>query len=213
MGEKSILAYGDSLTWGSNPATGGRHPKSCRWPEVLAAGLGEDFDVVTDGLRGRTTAYDEHLSDSDRNGVRTLPTALYAHAPLDLVILILGTNDMKPHIAGTSIAAMQGMRRLVRIAQQHIAGPGLPTPKVLVVSPPVLCETDDRFTADMFAGGIDQSKQLAGYYQQIANEQKCVFFDGGSVAKTSPIDGVHLDQANTIKLGEALVPVIKQILG
>lgn len=211
MGEKTILCYGDSLTWGSDPATGGRHLKESRWPEVLAAGL-SDVEVITDGLRGRTTAYDEHLSDSDRNGARTLPTALYCHAPLDLVILMLGSNDMKPHIAGTAVAAMQGIRRLVHIVQNHVPGPGMSKPKVLVVSPPPICKTGDAFYAEMLKGGNEQSQHLAKLYKQVADEQGGYFFDGGSVAVTSPIDGVHLDEENTIKLGYALVPIVQQIL-
>ncbi|MGB7335342.1 MAG: SGNH/GDSL hydrolase family protein, partial [Salaquimonas sp.] len=179
---------------------------------VLAQGLGKGFEVISDGLRGRTTAYDEHLSDSDRNGARTLPTTLYTHAPLDLVIMLLGSNDMKPHIAGTAVSAMQGMRRLVHIVQNHIPGPGMPKPKVLVVSPPPICKTGDAFYAEMLKGGNEQSQHLAGLYHQVAKEQKCGFFDGGSVAETSPIDGVHLDEGNTIDLGKALVPVVRNIL-
>ena len=120
----TILCYGDSLTWGTEPGKPDRHPREARWPDVLAASLGSGVEVITDGLRGRTTAYDEYLADCDRNGARTLPTILYSHTPLDLVILLLGSNDMKPHIAGTAIAAMQGMRRLVHIVQNHIGGPG-----------------------------------------------------------------------------------------
>ncbi|MGB7287098.1 MAG: GDSL-type esterase/lipase family protein, partial [Salaquimonas sp.] len=138
---KTILCYGDSLTWGSVPGDAGRHPKGSRWPDLLAAAF-NDAEIITDGLRGRTTAYDEYLADCDRNGARTLPTALYAHAPIDLVILILGSNDMKPHIAGTAIAAMQGIRRLVNIVENHVPGPELAKPEVLVVSPPSLCETN-----------------------------------------------------------------------
>jgi hypothetical protein len=67
--------------------------------------------VVADGLNGRTTAFDDYTGDCDRNGARTLPTALHAHAPLDLVIIMLGSNDMKPVIAGTAHAASKGMRR------------------------------------------------------------------------------------------------------
>jgi lysophospholipase L1-like esterase len=206
----NILAYGDSLTWGSDPISGMRHPKESRWPEILATAL--KVDVITDALRGRTTGYDEYLSDSDRNGARTLPTALYAHAPLDLVILMLGSNDMKPHIAGTAIAAMQGMRRLVSMVQNHVPGPDLPTPQVLVIAPPPLCKTEDRFFAELFEGGIAHSKQLPHWYAQIAEEQDCHFFEAGKVAKTSAVDGVHLDAANTVKLGEALIPVVRKIL-
>ncbi len=207
----TILCYGDSLTWGSIPGSTGRHEPDVRWPNVIANALG-NVEVITDGLRGRTTAYDENLSDSDRNGARTLPTALYAHAPLSLVILLLGSNDMKPHIAGTAIAAMQGMRRLVSIIRSHLPGPDLPVPRMLIVSPPPLCEAEDRFFAQMFEGGAKQSAQLASWYAQIAEEAQCGFFDAGTVARTSPVDGVHLDANNTRALGEGLVPVVKRML-
>ena len=113
---KTVLCYGDSITWGSNAETGERHAFEDCWPNVLQKALGADVRVITEGLRGRTTAYDEHLADCDRNGARILPTILYTHAPLDLVIFMLGSNDMKPAIAGSALAAMQGMRRLVAIA-------------------------------------------------------------------------------------------------
>ncbi|MCB1384445.1 MAG: SGNH/GDSL hydrolase family protein [Nitratireductor sp.] len=210
---KTILCYGDSLTWGSDPATGGRHPPECRWPNVLQAGLGGDYCVITDGLRGRTTGYDEHLADCDRNGARLLATALYAHAPLDLVILLLGSNDMKPHIAGTAIAARQGIKRLAAIARNHNPGPDLARPKVLIVSPPPLCETPDGFFAALFAGGIEPSRALASHYAEEAKAEGAEFFDGGSAAETSPLDGVHLDAGNTVKLGRALVGEVRRILG
>lgn len=209
---KTILVYGASLTWGSIPGEPKRHAREVRWPNVMANALGEGYEIITDGLRGRLTAYDEHLADCNRNASKTLPTALYSHAPLDLVILLLGTNDMQPHIAGTSIAAMQGMRRLVTIVQTHNAGPGIINPEVLIVSPPRLCKTDDEFYTGFFEGTIEQSYKLAEYYKQIADEKNCSFFDAGSVAQTSPIDGVHLDAENTINIGKALAPIVKEIL-
>lgn len=209
---KTILVYGDSLTWGSTPGTGERHAHDVRWPNVMQNELGSGYEVITDGLRGRLTAYDENLSDSNRNASQTLPTALYAHAPIDLVIIMLGTNDMQPHIAGTSIAAMQGMRRLVTIVQTHFAGPGIANPKVLIVSPPRLCQTQDEFYIGFFDGTIEQSYRLADYYLNVAKEKNCDFFDAGTVAQTSPIDGVHLDKENTMNIGRALVPVVKRIL-
>jgi lysophospholipase L1-like esterase len=209
---KSILIYGDSLTWGSVPGAPKRHERDTRWPNVMANELGANYEIITDGLRGRLTAYDENLADCNRNASQTLPTALYAHAPLDLVILMLGTNDMQPHIAGTSIAAMQGMRRLVTIVQTHFAGPYIANPKVLIVAPPKLCKTDDEFFTGFFDGTIEQSFKIADYYHQIAQEKECSFFDAGLVAQTSPIDGVHLDAQNTINIGKALAPVVKQIL-
>ncbi|MEO1745699.1 MAG: SGNH/GDSL hydrolase family protein [Pseudomonadota bacterium] len=214
----TILAYGDSITWGSSPEVGvtlpvARHPVSHRWPDVLAAQLGDGFDVINHGLRGRTTAYDEHLSDSDRNGVRLLPTVLYTHAPIDLVVIMLGSNDMKPNICGTALGAMHGMRRLMNIALNHTQGTTPPTnAKVLIVAPPPLCESDEPEFAAMFEGGIEQSKKLAALYEGVAAEKGCGFFDAGSVAKTDPRDGVHLDAENTRNIGLALAPKVRAMM-
>src|SRR5690606_28784533 len=183
---KTILCYGDSITWGSNAETGGRHAYEDRWPNVLQKALGPDVQVVTDGLRGRTTGFDEHLAACDRNGVRILPTTLYTHAPLDLVIILLGSNDLKPAIAGTALAAMQGMRRLVEIVRLNATrtDAGEP-PSVLIVAPPPLCETANHEFAAMFAGGVGQSKMLASFYSDLADAEGCGFFDAGSVSVTS----------------------------
>ena len=211
---KTILCYGDSLTWGSDAETGGRHPRQDRWPVVLQAALGDDAQVIAEGLRGRTTAFDEHLADCDRNGARILPTVLYTHAPVDLVILLLGTNDMKPAIAGTAVAAMQGMRRLVSLIELNALRDGsAEPPAILIVAPPPLCETANHEYSAMFAGGIEQSKMLASLYADLADETGCGFYDAGSVAQTSPVDGVHLDAANTRAIGKGLESVVRMMLG
>ena len=75
---KTVLCYGDSLTWGYD-AEGGRHALQDRWPSVLQAGLGGGVQVIADGLNGRTTAFDDHLAGADRNGARLLPTVLTTH--------------------------------------------------------------------------------------------------------------------------------------
>ncbi len=211
---KTILCYGDSLTWGFEPGTRTRYPRETRWPDVLAAALENRVRVVSDGLRGRTTAYDDHLADCDRNGARILPTALHTHAPIDLVILMLGSNDMKPHIAGTAAASLQGLRRLVSIVRHHDTGiEGVAAPDVLIVAPPPLCETGNTEYAAVLAGGIVQSQMLASFYADLADELDCGFFDAGSVASTSPIDGVHIDAEGTRAIGKALAPMAHVMLG
>ena len=210
---KTVLAFGDSLTWGSSPRDGLRHPRADRWPVVLEEGLGGRAEVITDALRGRTTAYDEHLADCDRNGARLLPTSLYAHAPLDLVILMLGANDLKPHVAGSALAAMQGMRRCVTIVQNHVARAGDTRPDVLVVAPPPLCETANAEFAAMFADRVEQSRMVASLYRDLADEAEVGFFDAGTVAVSDPADGVHLDAKNTAAIGTALVPIVSVMLG
>ena len=211
---KTVLCYGDSLTWGYNAETLDRHSYGDRWPSVLAKALGPDVTVIAEGLNGRTTAYDDHLADCDRNGARILPTILHSHDPLDLVILFLGANDMKPAICGTAFGAVQGMERLVQLVRHHAWSFGAAEgPEILIVSPPPICETANAAFAAMFAGGVEQSAMLATLYADLADETGCGFFDAGSVAETTPLDGVHLDAANTRAIGKGLEPVVRMMLG
>lgn len=214
---KTILAYGDSLTFGANPQPGGpRHAYADRWPSVLEQRLGGTAGVIAEGLGGRTTVSDDWYANADRNGVRILPTLLESHGPLDLVIIMLGTNDLKPAICGSALEASFGMRRLVQTIRGHAAGKGESVPQIILVAPPLLCDSDN---ADMmghfggFAHGLEQSSQFAQHYARRAQEWNTGFFDASTVAKADPRDGVHLDAANTRAIGEGLVPVVKHILG
>lgn len=210
---KTVLCYGDSLTWGYDPVGPGRHALADRWPSVLQAGLGPDVAVIAEGLNGRTTAFDDHLGAADRNGARLLPTILTTHSPIDLLILFLGANDMKPWIAGRAIAAKQGMQRLIDIARGHAYPLGEDAPDILLVAPPPLCETGDPEFAAMFGAGIDESGMIASLYSDLADLTGCGFFDAASVAEASPLDGVHLDAENTRAIGRGLQPIVRVMLG
>lgn len=210
---KTILCYGDSLTWGRDARGPGRHAPEDRWPNVLQLLLGDKAQVIAEGLNGRTTAFDDHLADADRNGARLLPTILHSHAPIDLVVIMLGSNDMKPFVCGHAIGAKQGMRRLVNIVRAHVYPLETETPEILIVAPPPLCETADPDFAASFGAGIEQSAMLASLYSDLADLEGCGFFDAGSVAKTTPIDGVHLDADNTRAIGKGLEPLVRMMLG
>lgn len=213
---KTILAYGDSLTYGASPIAGGpRHPFEDRWPNVLEAGLGGKARVVPEGLGGRTTAFDDHIANADRNGARILPTLLASHSPLDLVIIMLGTNDLKPVIHGSAQAASFGIRRLMQVVRGHFVEPGQTVPQMLIVAPPHLGESDNVDVTSHFGGwpALEQSKLFAKYYKARADEYGAAFFDASTVAVADPADGVHLDPANTRAIGDALVPVVKSLLG
>lgn len=210
---KTILCYGDSLTWGYSAEGPSRHRPEDRWPNVLQAKLGSQVQVVAEGLNGRTTAFDDHLSGSDRNGARVLPTLLSTHSPINLIIIMLGSNDMKPFICGRAIGAKQGMQRLVEIVRGHAYPLDAPAPDILVVAPPPLCETAEPDFAAMFESGVKQSQMLASFYSDLADEAGCGFFDAGSVARTTPLDGVHLDAENTRALGRGLEPIVRAMLG
>ncbi len=209
---KTVLCFGDSLTWGYNAEGPSRHAYEDRWPSVLQAALGDGVKVIAEGLNGRTTAFDDHLAGEDRNGARILPTLLGTHAPLDLIVIMLGSNDMKPWIHGNPVAAKQGMARLVKIVQGHPYPLEAEAPEILLVSPPSVSRTENAEFAGMFAGGDEASRELAGQYAALADELGCGFFDAGSVAETTPLDGVHLDAENTRKVGEAIAPVVRVML-
>ncbi|VVT18703.1 Arylesterase [Rhizobium sp. EC-SD404] len=210
---KTILCFGDSLTWGTDAATGGRHGYADLWPSSLKAHLGGEIDVVAEGLGGRTTAYDDPTALAERAGTKILPTLLSSHEPIDLVIIMLGTNDLKAKVAGRAIDAMLGMERLVEQVKHHTWRPLYEAPEVLIVAPPIICETADPIFSAMYSGAIEQSEMLASYYADLADEMGCGFFDASSVAVTTPIDGVHLDADNTRAIGKGLAPIVRVMLG
>jgi len=213
---KNILCYGDSLTWGAVPG-GDRHDFADRWPTVLGAELGQELGadkvrIIAEGLGGRNTVFDDFSAAADRNGARILPTILGTHQPLDCVIIMLGTNDMKPHVAASAPAAAMGMKRLAEIIRTFPWWADYMAPKIILVSPPHCVKTDNADLGPMFEGAPGESAKLALEYQRVAVEIGCEFFDAASVARASPVDGVHLDAANTIAIGKALAPMVKNLL-
>lgn len=212
---KTILAYGDSLTYGASPIPNGpRHAYEDRWPTALERGLDGKARVIAEGLGGRTTIHDDWGADSDRNGARILPTILSSHSPLDLVIFMLGTNDIKHFLGATALEAANGNRRLVEIVRGHYAQKGEATPAIIIVSPPQLCDTDHPDLMLHFgSGAIAESKEMPYWYALRARELGVRYFDASTVAKASPSDGVHLDAANTRAIGGGLVPLVKEVLG
>lgn len=210
---KTILAYGDSLTYGADPAGGPRHAYEDRWPTALEKGLGGNARVIAEGLGGRTTAFDDFSAVADRNGVRILPTLLDSHKPLDLVIIMLGTNDLKVYLNGTAFGAAMGMKRLVQIIRQHPYDAGQPVPQVIMVAPPLTVKTDHADLHPMFAPRADEAKLFDFYYARVAQELGAGYFNAATVAKADRRDGVHLDAANTRAIGDGLVPLVTQMLG
>ena len=209
---KQILAFGDSLTWGFIAGSFERHPFDVRWPNVLAAGLQGKARVIEEGHNGRTTVFDDPTTLDDRNGSHALPVLLSTHTPLDLVIILLGTNDIKFANRCRAFDASMGMARLVQIVQTFPFLDWAPRPQVLIVAPPSLVPTDDEWFNDLWGHAIAESKLFGKHYARVAEEMGVHFFDAGTVAKADKTDGGHLDAENTKAIGTALVPVVKRIL-
>jgi lysophospholipase L1-like esterase len=209
---KTIMAFGDSLTWGAMALKDTRHEFETRWPNALAASLNGKARVIEEGMNGRTTVFPDPTEEAERNGAIALPMLLKTHEPLDLVIIMLGTNDIKYANRCRAFDAAMGISRLVGMIKRFPFKAAYKPPQVLVMSPPPLVKTEDEWFNELWGHAIEESKRFAQHYSRVADEQGVHFFDAGSVAKADETDGGHLDAANTKAIGAALVPVVKKIL-
>jgi lysophospholipase L1-like esterase len=210
---QQILVYADSLSWGIIPTTRRRLAFDERWPGVLENCLnvdGRSVRVIEDCLNGRRTAWDDPYKPG-RNGLVGLAQRIEIHSPLDLVILLLGTNDFQSMHAHNAWHSAQGIAALVTAIRQAPIEPGMPIPPVLVVAPPPLQEPRGPI-APKFLGGDAKCGGLAEAYRAVAAELGCPFFDAGAVTSASRVDGVHLDADQHGTLGEALVDVVRPLL-
>jgi lysophospholipase L1-like esterase len=179
---KRLLCFGDSNTWGYMPKTGARFPADVRWTGVLQRLLGAEWVVIEEGLNGRTTAFD-YKDRPYRNGKEYLPPCLDSHAPLDLVILGLGTNDLKVEFGLTPERVAAGMEALVELVEAR----GVP---MIVSSPPAIDES--RLDYDEMRGSQAKARELPRMYRALAEKHGARFVDLGGVS-ASPLDGYHLD--------------------
>ena len=210
---KQILVYGDSLSWGIIPGTRQRLTFEKRWPGVLETALnmgGNKVRVIENCLNGRRTVWDDPFK-AGRNGLQGLPQLLEVHSPLDLVILMLGTNDFQAVHNNFAIQATQGIAAIIQAIRSAPIEPGMPVPPTLLVAPPPIL----RPTGPMQDKFIDAEKKclgLADKFAALSRELDCFFFDSGTVIVTSSVDGVHIDAGGHLALGQALVPEVEAIL-
>jgi len=210
---RHILVYSDSLSWGIIPDTRRRLAFEARWPGVLEIALisgGHKVRVIEDCLNGRRTVWDDPFKPG-RNGLSGLAQRVEIHSPLDLVILMLGTNDLQSTHQHTPWHSSQGIAALVSAIRTAPIEPGMPVPPVLVVAPPPISTLKGPI-APKFEGAEQKSLGLAAAYSKVCEQLGCNFFDAGSVATSSKLDGIHLDMEQHEKLGKALSAVVASIL-
>ena len=211
---KNILCFGDSNTWGFTPGTGVRYAPDVRYTGVLQAALGADYRVNEDGSNARTTVYEDPWTPW-RLGKEALPIALVAHKPLDLLILNLGTNDLKftdAYGASKGAETLISLTTLVQARKESslVFPNGI---QILLVSP---IEMDPVVANDPFGSlrnGAEESKKFAYYYQHVAEAKGVHFFDAATAAVPSKVDGVHMEPESHRALGLALADKVREILG
>ena len=197
-----ILCFGDSNTWGfipDKPFT--RYPYNTRWTGVLERLLGDGCEVIEEGQNGRTTVWDDPFGDH-KNGKIYLPPCLESHAELDLVVLMLGTNDLKAHFKLGAAEVAQGMKFLIGLVRSSGAGRHGSAPDLLVVSPPPLGKLS--LLAGIYGEAPIKSQELAHQIGLITEFLDCPFMDAGEVVTSSSIDGVHWDADQHHQFGEAI---------
>jgi lysophospholipase L1-like esterase len=199
----TILCFGDSNTWGSVPGTGERFPPDIRWPGVLQRRLGAAYRVIEEGLSGRTTVFDDPLGDG-KNGRTYLTPCLESHKPLDVVIIMLGTNDVQTRFHASAVEIAWGAELLVRTAQKW-------APAVVLVAPAPLSPIPEVELGG-YQGAAEKMLQLPRFYKEVAERNGCRFFDAGSVVISSEVDGIHLDPDAHERLGVAVAEFLEPLL-
>jgi len=203
---RTILCFGDSNTHGTmgmrHPTDRRRHAFEDRWTSILARTLGTQWRVIPEGHPGRTSVFDDPIEGTHKNGLRALKANLESHRPLDLVIVMLGTNDQKAIFGVTARDISLGVQRLVKELRGSDCGPSGGAPQILVVSPVPVRETGTF--AEMFAGAEDKSRKLPDALADMAKRNAVAFYDLAPIATVDPTDGVHLDQAAHLAIGQAL---------
>lgn len=211
---KRILCFGDSNTWGSSPL-GERFDESVRWPRAMASLLGAEYDVVEEGFCGRTTVHDDPTEGGYKSGIQYLPPCLMSHNPLDLVIIMLGTNDSKERFNMNAYGVAQGVMHLVKQVHDYGVAQGATPPEVLVVAPPPIGENilDTAMGPIFGAHSRECSLGYAEEFRKIALLMDAHYFNAVDTVSASRLDAVHFTREGHLSLANAMAAQVQKIFG
>lgn len=211
---RTLLLFGDSNTHGTMPMPdldfSGRYSRDERWAGRLARML-PDWEVINEGHPGRTTLHDDPVEGAHRNGMTVLPALLETHRPVDAVLIMLGTNDLKERFSVNAGDIAQSLERIILFIRSFGVGPDGTAPGILLVAPPPIVEVG--CLADFFAGGAAKSRQLADRIARVADRTGVAFMDAGSLVAVSAVDGIHYDAPANEILATAFAAAIRQHFG
>lgn len=210
MALKSVLCYGDSNTWGYDPSSRDRFAPQIRWTGVLAEQLGAQYRVIEEGLNGRTTRWDDPM-EAGRNGLTYLQPCVETHEPLDAILMMLGTNDLKARFNLSASDIAQSAAGVAVHARRFALTADESPPAVLLIAPPAIVQLTEL--DQMFAGALEKSRQFSHYYRLAAVWNNVPFFDAGSVIVSSEKDGIHFEKDAHRVLGEALAHEVRELIG
>ena len=197
---KKIVCYGDSNTYGYNPENGFRYEYEERWTTILQKELKDSAIVIPEGLNGRTTSFEDELRPG-RNGATYLDPCLHSHGPIDLVVLMLGTNDCKTIFGASAEIIGKGIARLLEQINQYAD-----KMKVLVISPIYLGEKvwQDGYDQEFSPESVEVSKKLEPVYEKVAGKYGKRFMRAADYANPSEADQEHMDGQSHKILADAI---------
>lgn len=210
---RSLMCFGDSNTHGTKPMKAfgerDRYDRATRWPGVCAAELGPGWHVVEEGHPGRTSVLDDPTAGPHRIGVSILPSLLESHMPLDVVAIMIGTNDLKHCHAMTPLDIALAVERLVIAVRTSLCGPAGGAPKVLLVAPVPVKERG--WLGEMFHGAEAKAPRLAAYLAEVARRNGAGFVDAGLVATVDEDEGIHLPAEAHAAIGRAVAAAVRNM--
>ncbi len=213
MSKKRILCFGDSLTWGFDPVSRTRLPEDSRWPRVLGEALGSEYEIIEEGQNGRTIASDDP-AEGEKNGLKYIGPCMESHSPFDIIIIMLGSNDLKRKFSYSSMdiaGEMQIMIEKIKAYNHFRCGDSF---KIVLMSPPFIADSiKESWLGDCFGyeNSVKVSKELPDWYGQLAKMYDCYHFEASKYVVASDADGCHLDSENQRKLGQELAEFIKKM--
>ena len=207
---KSVVCFGDSNTWAYIPGSGGRrYPYEKRWTSVLEKELGDGYAVIPEGLNGRTTVFDDPLT-GNKSGLKHLDIILTSHYPVDLLVIMLGTNDLKDRFCVRASGIAKGLGRLIEYALKSSAGIDGNPPAVLLVCPPPIIEAP--VYREEFMEGPAKSLELKKEYKKLSENFRIPVCFAGDYLSSSPVDGIHWTEEGHRNFGTETAAVIKDLL-
>ena len=208
---KRILCYGDSNTWGAVPGDSSRYQPEVRWTGVMQRELGEGYTVIEEGHGGRTTVFDDPVEEK-LSGLVYFRPCLESQSPLDLIILMLGTNDLKVRFGADPETIAFGLHRYGDALKT--AGMDGEIPQVLLASP-VLIDPSYRkhplFHAMFGEDAHERSLKFAEAYRAFAEEAGWHFINGADYGRADSRDGIHMDVESHRRMGIAFAEKVRQI--
>lgn len=207
---KTIVCFGDSNTHGYNSSNMGRFSEKERWTCLLQKLLGSSYRICEEGLSGRTTVFDDPLSEG-LNGLSYIYPCLLTHEPVDLLMIMLGTNDVKERFRSTPENIAKGLERLVKKAID-VSDAWRTEPNILIIAPPPIQDgyQNTFVSGEMGPNCVEKTRALAPLYKEVASRLHCHFLDAGAVEgiEMYPYDYMHLSLESHRLLAETLAKIL-----